>query len=327
MAATVSVALCTHNGSAYIEQQLASILAQTIRPNQLVISDDASSDDTVAIVEAFLAGVPREAAIETTVLRNPEALGVTANFEQAVLATSAEFVVLCDQDDVWHPRRVEAALSRFEASRALVLLSSDAVLVDESGAPLGHSLFEGLGIAGGELAEVHAGGGFTALLRRNLATGATAMFRRELLSTAVPFPEPWVHDEWLAVMAAVSGGFDMLEDRLIDYRQHDSNQIGARRKSLGQKLRRLVEPRGERYRYLVRRSEALASRLDSLRPQVSAETIAEVEGKLAHLRFRAGLPSRRLRRLLPVLREARTGRYGRYSRGLGDVVRDLVQPV
>jgi glycosyltransferase involved in cell wall biosynthesis len=327
MSATVSVALCTRNGAAHIEQQVRSVLAQTTMPDEVVVSDDASSDDTLDIVRRVFAtwdGSGR--APQLTIIENAHPLGVTANFQQAVLACTGDLIALCDQDDVWHPDRVAAALREFERAPDADLVYSDARLVDDNGEPLGYSLFEALEVDSKTMSEVEVGNGFTALLKRNLVTGATTMLRRDLAVRAAPFPEPWVHDEWLAVIAAATGRLDLVPDQLIDYRQHDRNQIGVRKLGPGGKLRKLFEPRADRYDYLLERSEVLLNRMVLLGDRVSPEYLDLAAEKVAHQRARAALPAERPRRWVPVLREARTGRYGRFSRGLGDILRDFVQP-
>jgi hypothetical protein len=316
----VAVALCTHNGAAFVAEQVRSILAQSEQPVQLVLSDDASTDDTIAIVERELAAAP---AIELIVLRNSPALGVTRNFEQAVRATSAELIALSDQDDVWHPDRVRRAVDQFVARPELTLLHSDARLIDDFGAELPGSLFGSIAFTANEQREVHDGKAFRTLLRRNVVTGATAVFRRTLLDAAVPFPTPWVHDEWLAIIASITGRVDFVPDQLIDYRQHSSNQIGARKATLSDKRAKLREPRRERNRYLVARAEALADRVR----QLDADSVlADVEGKVAFEQSRRDLPASRIARIAPILAGAARGRYGRFGRGKYDVLRDLSQP-
>ncbi|MCU1420501.1 MAG: glycosyltransferase family 2 protein, partial [Microbacteriaceae bacterium] len=87
----ISIALCTFNGERYLPQQLASILAQSPLPQELVVSDDASSDGSVDIVIRALEGSP----VSLVLLRNATPLGVSANFEQAIRATSGDLVALC----------------------------------------------------------------------------------------------------------------------------------------------------------------------------------------------------------------------------------------
>ena len=315
----VSVALCTHNGARYVVEQVRSILAQSEPPAQVVLSDDASTDDTVALVEGLWAGA--QSAPELLVLRNPVALGVTANFEQAVLACTGELVALCDQDDVWAPDRLERMVDVFQRSPGLSLLFTDARLVDEAGADLGPSLFEALEVDGNDLRGIRGDGAFAVLLRRNLVTGATVLFRRSLLDSALPFDPDWVHDEWLAIIAAITGRVDFLPLQLIEYRQHGGNQIGARKPTLRDKIGRVTESRTARNARLSARAQALVDR-GGYPPEI-ATLVAQ---KAAHEQRRQRYPAARLLRLGPVLRTALSGDYGRYGRGRYDVVRDLLQP-
>lgn len=318
----VSVALCTHNGARFVEQQVASILSQSRLPDQLVVSDDASTDDTVAIIERLVGPSP----VELVVLRNEIALGYVANFEQALRATDGELVALSDQDDSWHPNRIERAVALFEGDPDLLMVHSDARLVDEHGAPLGHTLFDALGVSSGERAEAASGDELAVLLRRNLVTGATAMFRRRAIDLAVPFPDHWVHDEWLAMIATSVGRGMLLDEPLVDYRQHGSNQIGVTRLGLKGKIGRILEPRNGRNVYLANRAAVFAERLEALGGEARPDALDRSREKLAHLRVRETFSRHRLARIVPVLREAFTGRYGRYSRGGGDILRDLLQP-
>jgi glycosyltransferase involved in cell wall biosynthesis len=324
---SISVALCTHNGGKFLREQLRSIFAQTRPPNEIVMSDDASQDDSVATARSAAAefGARPTAPPRFNVIENAAPLGVTANFEQAALACQGDLIALSDQDDVWRPERLARIAAEFEARPDLLLVHSDARLVDATGASLGRSLFYALEVKRSELEEIHAGAAFDALLRRNLATGATIVFRRALLGYAAPFPASWLHDEWLAITAAAVGRVDVLEEPLIDYRQHAANQIGARRENLMAKLRKAVQPRGAKYRERVAKAEILLARLSEFPAAVAPATLDKMRGKLAHQQFRANLPAGRLARGAPVLSEALSGRYGRFGRGAAYVVQDLLE--
>ena len=326
--ARVSVALGTHNGARYLVEQLESILAQTHPVAEIVLSDDASGDGTVQLAERTLAAhrSTDAATPELVVLRNPVALGVTANFAQALGAASGDLVALSDQDDVWHADRVARAVAEFASRPGLDLVAADARLVDEAGAPLGATLLGTLGVDRAMVERLGTDAAFTELLRRNLLTGATMMVSRGLIERAAPFPASWVHDEWLAVVASVGGGLVMVPEPVIDYRQHGANQIGVERLGAGGKVARLREPRTRRNARLLARAEALADRLPDLAPG-DQRVADEVAAKLAHERMRQGIPAARLRRIGPVWREWRRGAYGRYGLGAQDVLRDLVQPV
>ncbi|MEN0083799.1 MAG: glycosyltransferase family 2 protein [Leifsonia sp.] len=315
----MSVALCTHNGGRFVREQLASVLAQSRPSTEIVVSDDASTDDTMRVVEEVLQG----SRASFRMLRNDPAVGVTRNFEGAVKATSGELVALCDQDDVWHADKLLAASDALERTGAL-LAHSDANLVDERGAPLGQTLFQWLEVSADDLAREQTEEGFSVLLRRNLVTGATVVFRRELLELALPFPEEWVHDEWLAIIAAATGRLVVVDRATIDYRQHGNNQIGVTEPHLRHKIARILGTDGERNRVLARKFAVLADRLDAL--DVPARVTELARRKAAFELRRSHLPAARWRRLVPVLRELRAGDYGEFaSRRRADALRDLLR--
>jgi glycosyltransferase involved in cell wall biosynthesis len=325
MSGTTSVALCTHNGALFIQSQLRSILEQGALPNEVVVSDDASTDATIGIVRS-LADDFSSADVGLIILQNLEPLGVTANFEQAIAATTGEIVLLSDQDDIWHPDRLSRALSEFEARRELDLLFTDARLIDEAGRPLEHSLFDTLEVDQNTRAAVRAGAAFPILIKRNIATGATIAFRRRLIELASPFPDAWLHDEWLTMIAASTGSLDLLNEQLIDYRQHSANQIGVRRATLLIKVAKVFEARGDRNLTLSRRAAQLALRLDMADAQMAIGRREAAHEKAEMELARLSLPTSRWRRLGPILQIGRKGWYSRYaSQGRLDMLRDLLQ--
>ncbi|WP_165307781.1 glycosyltransferase family 2 protein, partial [Agromyces binzhouensis] len=255
----------THNGARFVGEQVRTILAQTRPVDEIVVSDDASTDDTVAIVERAVRE-HREAggAVELNVLRNVEPLGVTANFEQALRAATGDLVALSDQDDVWRPDRVAVAVAAFAERPALQLVAADADLIDAEGAAMAATLFGTLGVDESLRASVDGAAAFDELLRRNLLTGATMMLRRDLVELAAPFPPSWVHDEWLAIVASVSGGIAVSPEPLIGYRQHGANQIGVTSLGWGGRIDRLRAARTERNGRLLARAVALAERLPGI---------------------------------------------------------------
>lgn len=329
---TVSTALCTYNGAAYIGEQLDSILSQTRLPDEVVISDDGSTDDTLEIVRRLTSAeaLSRSCAGPVAVRVLPAGgagRGVTGNFERAIAATTGDIVLLSDQDDRWMPDRVARTLDVFVREPLVQFVFGDARMVDAAGHDLGYTLFEALEFSAEERRLLHTDGAFAALLRRNVATGATAAFRRELGERAMPFPREWVHDEWLAIMASVGGRLGVIDAPVIDYRQHGANQIGMQRRGLRQKIDRVLQPRGSRNRDLVSRTRALLDRLDDADSGATPAEIEQVQGKLRIESVRADLPKNRLLRLPTVLREAQTGDYERYtSQGRAEVLRDLLQP-
>ena len=324
MPPTISVALCTFNGDRFIVEQLNSIIAGGRLPDQVVISDDGSTDSTLDLVHQWM---PRAEArgIQVRLLTDGPRVGVTANFAHAIEATTGDIVVLCDQDDRWHHNRLDHVAQVFADSPGLLLEHGDADLVDEAGSPLGNTLFQNLRVSAVERASINGQDALGAYLRRNLATGATVAFRRELFAAAVPLPAQWVHDEWLAIVAAATGRVAVNEDRLIDYRQHGSNQIGVKEPTLVYRITRMLATAPDRNAVLATRSEILATRLAG-QPGVSAKDRARASAKARFERARAELPALRIARLRGILTLLVRGDYRRYaSQGQLDALRDVAK--
>lgn len=320
---SVSVALCTYNGERFVADQVRSILAQSVLPHEIVVSDDGSTDDTVRVVERTVAAAAAQVSVRY--LRGAEPLGVTRNFERAIRATTGDLVMLSDQDDVWHVDRVALALADFADRPDLLLWHGDARLVDETGNELGYSLFDTLGARPDEIARVNTGEALAQYVRRNLVTGATTVFRRSLLEPALPFPPEWIHDEWLGAIAAATGEVHASSAKVIDYRQHSSNEIGAVRPTLARKVRRMLEPRDGRYVRLAARAEALVARLDEIGAPASSRELAVRKRDFEAVR--AGYPRSRIARVPSVLAGLRRGSYAELSsQGDLDALRDVLHP-
>lgn len=317
--------MATYNGEAFLATQLRSILDQTRLPEEIVISDDQSSDDTVTIAKSFTSEASQK-GVTLRVLTRKGTPGVASNFQHAVSKTTGALVALADQDDRWHPNKLAALERHFLGNPGLLMVHSDAALVDEAGVDLGMTVLESLRVTAGEKQNLEAGLGIRALVRRNLVTGSTAMLRRELVEQSGAVPNGWLHDEWWALIAASRDGLLLDPAVLQDYRQHAGNEVGATRSGLQRLIERYSEPQQVfRERHLVRH-DGLRAHLDSPHWAGTAQARALLEGRLHHYAAQANLPASRWGRLGPVLRMALAGDYDRYRRGVFDAVRDLVQP-
>lgn len=322
----VSVALCTHNGAEFVGEQVRSILDQVPAPVELVVGDDASTDASLDVIRDAVARHRAEhpdSPVALRIIERDAPLGVTRNFEQTIAACSGDIVALSDQDDVWPAGRLARLVPLF-ADPAVLLVHTDARLVDADGLDSGARLLSTLEASPRERALLEQGAALEVLIRRNLVTGATVLLRRSLADESMPFPDSWVHDEWLAIMAAVEGGLRLVPEPWLDYRQHGANVIGASEVTWARRWERLREPRDERAARLVARAGALVERLEQRPDRTDALRLARA--KLAHERTRAGMPRAQPLRLPSILAGVVAGRYSRYSRGAIDVARDLVQP-
>lgn len=318
-----SIALCTYQGERFVEDQLRSIFEARPICTELVLVDDASSDGTMGAADRALKDWSGQAVVEV----NASNRGSRRSFERALRLTREPLIFLADQDDRWHPDKPARMLAQFAVRPDLLLLHSDARIVDDAMHPLGYTLLRAIEFSPRERAAIRDGDAFEAFVRRNLATGATIAMRRGLLEMALPIPDGWVHDEWLATIASAIGRVDFLDESLIDYRQHASNQIGARKLSLRGKLARAFEKQGDFYEKQLLRNTALLERLLALGSRVPPDRLVTVRDKLAHLRVRAALPMNRVARLRPIVSEWFSGGYGRYSTGMKSLLRDLFHRV
>ena len=199
----ISVALASYNGARFIAAQLESILCQLGANDEVVVSDDASSDDTVSVVQSL-------SDARVRVLSHQERVGYIKNFERCIGAVRGTHVFLADQDDVWLPDKVSTAVDMLEIAPCV---ASDAVVVGENLQVLFPSYFR--------QRKADASGALSLLLRPSII-GATLACRREFLMSYLPFPQGVPHDYWLAMNAALRGELAIINRPLILYRRHAS---------------------------------------------------------------------------------------------------------
>lgn len=218
----LSIALATYNGAVYLKQQLDSLAAQTRMPDELVISDDRSTDRTLEVIEEFAAtaGFPVRLSV------NESNLGTAKNFEKAISLCRGDVILLSDQDDVWHSDKLESIERIFEAKPQLSLVFSNAELVDETLRPFDETLFDWLHFDGQKQRLVKSGRALDVQLRENLVCGCTVAFRANLKELVLPIPAegPLVHDGWIVLLIAAAGEIDFINRPLLKYRQHSAQQ-------------------------------------------------------------------------------------------------------
>jgi glycosyltransferase involved in cell wall biosynthesis len=315
---TISVALCTYNGAQFLREQLASIAAQNLPPDDVVICDDASRDDSVAVARRFADLAP----FPVTIRRNPRNLGSRDNFSQCIAACTGQIIVLSDQDDIWLPHKLERLASALAQASDASFAFSDALMIDEHEQPLPFSLWETLRLTSAERRLFASRRGFEALLRRQIVTGATLAFRADYRDILLPIPEGWVHDAWIAlVLSAVAWGIPVNEP-LIRYRQHDGQQIGEPRRSIYQQYLRV---RGKPTADFQRAAHAIRAARDRLRERAprAEQAIHALDRKLLHAERRVRIHSHRALRGPLVLRELMSGSYAKYSLGWKALAQDL----
>jgi glycosyltransferase involved in cell wall biosynthesis len=200
----ISVCIATHNASKYIHAQIISILNQVGPEDELIVSDDVSTDDTIAIISKI--NDPRIKVISGSVR-----LGIIKNFERALYAAKGSLIFLSDQDDIWLPKKVDTcktALGNF------TLVVSDCEIVDSDLNSISKSFF----------ALKKSKKGLIRNIYKNSYIGCCMAFKRELLDVALPFPTNIpMHDVWLGLLAEIKGNVVFLNEKLVLYRRHDKN--------------------------------------------------------------------------------------------------------
>ena len=312
----ISVALCTYNGEKYIREQLESILSQTEPVDEIVICDDRSSDRTVETAAGIRDSHRGKTRIRIEV--NDRNLGVSKNFEKALSLCSGDIIFLSDQDDIWDPEKVRRVREALEKDPRCLLVFTDAKLIDGEGNDLGQSLWD---VSKPRLKETYSAADFTGL---RFITGATAAIRRELLEHTLPVPECWIHDAWLAINAAVYGGVAHLDEKLISYRQHEANVIGAAKRPLREQIRHTGENIGRSVRFRTTMKERFQSFLDRSGAALSEEDREEVRDCLRFWEESEKLGSQPVPRGLgTIARHLVKKKYRKYNHGIYGVMVDL----
>jgi len=212
----VDILMATYNGEKYLSEQIESILRQTYVDFRLIIADDCSTDSTRDILVKYSSLDKR-----IQLIFNESNLGVVKNFEKLISYSTAKFFMLSDQDDVWDSKKVEISLSKIMSTNCL-LVYSDLKLIDMNNKQTHSSFWSYSGIKPINEKE------WKNLLSQNVVTGCTVIARDDLKRFALPFPkQAFIHDWWLALAAAVNGEISYIDNALVNYRQHQSNEIGA----------------------------------------------------------------------------------------------------
>lgn len=312
----ISIALCTYNGATYLKAQLASFTAQTHLPFELIVCDDLSADDTFNIIEDFA----RESQFPVRCFRNQHRLGSTLNFDRAISMCGGDIIALADQDDVWRTDKLER-LAHALNTPGCVAAFSDAEVADETLVSLGYNMWQRVRFNEEEQSRFANDAALNVLLKHYVVMGAALAFRADLRQVLLPIPDDWHHDAWIALIAATVGKMVAIDEPLVKYRQHDANQIGARKISRVQQYLYAFKVRRTEYlRQEIARFESLVTRVQSI-PNANCE---QIEAKLDHLKRRANFSPTRWKRIPGILKEIRSDGYARYSRNWGSIALDFL---
>ncbi len=214
----VSIALCTYNGGPYIRQQLDTLVGQTYANIELVVVDDCSTDDTVAILKEYAAKYP-----QVKLHHNPGNLGYIKNFEKAISLTQGQLIALADQDDIWDTDKIRLMVNGIGDN---MMLYHDSEFIDEEGQPMNKKV--------SDIRNFYSGDDSRVFLFENCVSGHCMLFKRQLVNYLTGFNKVIIHDWWLAYIACNVGSIAYLPQALVQYRQHQKASTNILRQNRGQ---------------------------------------------------------------------------------------------
>ena len=227
----ISVVMATFNGARFVAQQLDSVSAQTIRPSELVVGDDGSTDATLEIVERFAAQAP----FPVVVIRNPRRLGAAENFLSLGMAARGPIVALSDWDDVWRPNKLERIAPWFR-DPTVGMVVHRAEVVDEGLRPLGrrYPAISRTTVQQARRIDPWFSGTGLGVFRKSLLEAVAAAGDRPREASGHPMD----HDDWIYYLSGSLGKTVLLAEDLVLYRQHGGSYMGAPGGDLSERVER-----------------------------------------------------------------------------------------
>lgn len=220
------ILLATYNSERYIVEQIESLLGQTCSNWHLIVRDDNSSDRTIDILRSYEKNCPDR----IRVFADTKHLGACQSFASLIELSDADYVMFCDQDDIWLPKKIELSLNamkemerKFGANFPL-LVHTDLRVVDQDLNTIGDSFwsYQNMRISGWDK--------LNQILVKNNVTGCTVLINRHLKKLAMPIPcDAIMHDWWIALVSSAFGISRGIAEQTVLYRQHGRNQVGAKK--------------------------------------------------------------------------------------------------
>lgn len=230
--------MATCNGENFLNKQMDSILKQTMPPDEIIVVDDQSTDNTLQILNAYA-----QKFYFIKVFQNETRLGPIKNFEKCLRISTGDFIFFSDQDDVWDKTKIEKMVSFGDKAD---LLYSDATIIDEDDDVLYESE-----IADFQLTKPVIGHNYLYFIESNCVSGHNLMISRRLAESITSFPAETMYDQFLSFAGSLQYGIDYIDEKLCRHRIHKNNFMNNRvlREKSGLKRKKLkVNEKKEKYR-------------------------------------------------------------------------------
>lgn len=271
----ISVVMATYNGAAFLAEQIDSILAQTVKAEEIIIVDDCSTDNTPDILQKY----QQDYSAQIKVVENESNLGVNLNFEKATKLATGDFIFISDQDDIWSPEKIELMVGGIGEKS---LIYSDGVIVDRNRNVISKSELRYHDVPAVEGAPLFY------FIWCNSISGHNLLVKKDLLASAYPFHDGFFYDQWLGLVACLKDGIAYLDCPLVEHRLHEKNVLNNKR--LFQKKKR--KNHRERVEYFLEKQK---------KRQLLAEKVLEM-----------GVPNTLLESRLQEYRDLLKRSYGRF---------------
>lgn len=233
----VSVAMATYNGEKYIYEQVKTILNNLDKNDELIISDDSSTDRTLEIITKI-----NDNRIK---IIQGKGNGIKQNFANAIKHATGDYIFLADQDDIWLENKIEKVLEYFYKSNA-VLIQHDAIVIDENENILYNSFAEHRKVKTGIIKN----------LIKNSYHGCCIAFKKELKNEILPIPDNiYLHDAWIGLIAEQNGKTKFIDEKLIKYRRHLENASSFKHLPLRKMIKNRINYAKELLKYIKDRKK------------------------------------------------------------------------
>ena len=251
----LEILLSTHNGEAFLSEQIDSLLSQSFTNWKLCIRDDGSTDGTQQIITHYVN------LCSSKIVQYHDTLGcigASQSFSELISHSRAQYIALCDQDDVWCSNKLAIQMSKMLEEEGKLgrdfplLINTDLQVTDQALNVLSGSLWRYQNLDPEGMCDLRH------VLAQNHFTGCTFLMNRALINSSLPVSDMAImHDWWLALVAAAKGAIISINESTVLYRQHGENEIGAKRWSLSFVLKAVFSGTGK-YKGVFERSRAQA---------------------------------------------------------------------
>ncbi len=230
----ISIAMTTYNGEKYVRKQIASLLNQTVMPDEIIICDDCSTDGTRNILQEIKEH--NNSSCDIRLEMNKENLGYTENFKKAISMTKGDLIFLADQDDVWHCNKLEE-MQKVMKEKKCSAVCCDFDLIDGNDNPIPDKNQYRITTFEIDRSARLVPISFNRLVYGNVAQGCCCCFNKEVKEKFLAIDSSeLIHDHQIMFISSLLKGVWYLNEELIDYRLHQNNSVGFSKKSDRRKI-------------------------------------------------------------------------------------------